>query len=591
MPNPRINDTTVASQAELDALALKVADDEVTDDARLDALEARPTSSDTTTLDARLAAIEAVNDHQGLMIASLSDFVAELPVTGGEPADLTALTTRVVATENVLAGFKAVLLGTALPTGATGGGGVIVPPPIVTGATVDPQPLPLTMEPVATPNATVEKGTGPDEFIFRLSPNVWQAEFDVLVLFPDGSGRKIANNFLLEGPYSVKGQEFSLRGVFGPNAKFKIVGSGNLGLPDLYVVSAQYNGAVYYIFGDYDSRSDVYVIDAASTYNSEQDQEILIGPWQEPDPSTLPPPPAVLSLINGKTLEQLVADATAETLLEGGVIYGTCLVKAGLALRGAGRDSTIIDLTNGSADVREKFDKAGVVLAAGAEVSDLTVQDATISESLGQNAAGLRNEAGGAFTAKRITLKGNQNGVLTNAETDGTLRFEDVNLDGNGARRKDGSIFGNTHQMYIGGVPSLILELVRVKTITPSRDVHEIKCRAGRSFSTDCDLIAGDQGAAWEFPNGGTHVITGGSTAKMPGAANINLMVIGMENDNNGAYLPSVSYVSHRFKSSGIIQNGPRTPDAKLSFDNCTKDAGVVLDVRGFKPENVTGLT
>jgi hypothetical protein len=299
-------------------------------------------------------------------------------------------------------------------------------------------------------------------------------------------------------------------------------------------------------------------------------------------PTTIAATTATSTLINGQDLKTLLAAATTDTVLPAGTIVGTGKLNVGLSLRGATQDTTIIT----GLGITPDEDKAVIIVQKGSKVTDLTAAGGYVNAALGFNAAGIRNETPDPIDVERVTLRGNQNGILTDAATDGVSTLTDINLDGNGAVNPDGSTPGNTHQMYLGGLPTATYIGLRGKTITPCRDAHEIKCRAGTSSWTDWDIIGGNNGSAYDFSNGGNHTITGGSTAKVAGAADTVLIGFGMENANNAAIGALLTIENHVFKTGGLILCNGNNPNAKLVLTNVT----YLTDKPDFSAfKNVTG--
>lgn len=156
----------------------------------------------------------------------------------------------------------------------------------------------------------------------------------------------------------------------------------------------------------------------------------------------------------------------------------------------------------------------GIIDAGGSgtnvTISGLDISGAQVADG---NGAGVRYE-GGSLTLSNDTIHDNQDGLLANADPNGTITIN------NSTFAHNGSGDGATHNIYVGDIASLT---VQSSTITGAVVGHEIKSRAESTTITGNTITDGAAGTASydiDLPNGGNAVVTGNVIEKGPNAQN-----------------------------------------------------------------------
>jgi hypothetical protein len=158
---------------------------------------------------------------------------------------------------------------------------------------------------------------------------------------------------------------------------------------------------------------------------------------------------------------------------------------------------------------------AGVNVAiAGFDISGATVRDA--------NGAGVRYE-GGTLTLNNVSIHNNQNGILANADANGSITIANSTFANNGIGD------GQTHNIYVGAVGSLT---VKDSTITSAQVGHDIKSRAASTTITGNTITDGATGTASyeiDLTNGGIGDIENNFIEKGANAQNPIAITFGEE--------------------------------------------------------------
>ncbi len=149
---------------------------------------------------------------------------------------------------------------------------------------------------------------------------------------------------------------------------------------------------------------------------------------------------------------------------------------------------------------------AGVNVAiTGFDISGATVKD--------MNGAGIRYE-GGTLTLDHVNVHNNQNGILANADANGSVTVANSTFANNGIGD------GQTHNIYVGAIGSLT---VKDSTITSAQVGHDIKSRAASTTITGNTITDGATGTASyeiDLTNGGVGDIENNFIEKGPNAQN-----------------------------------------------------------------------
>ncbi len=218
--------------------------------------------------------------------------------------------------------------------------------------------------------------------------------------------------------------------------------------------------------------------------------------------------------------DAIAAARTGDTVqIQPGEYFDCAVVKANkLTIEGVG-DADKVLMTDKSCGGK------GLLVTTG---NDITVRNLTLTRSRvpDGNGAGIRSENSN-LTVEGVRFINNQNGILSNAETPGTIIIKNSLFDRNGYCGNNG---GCAHGVYITGAALLHIE---GSTFTGTKSGHSIKSRALRTEVIGCTIEDGEDGTASyliEVPNGGSLVVRGNTLEKGPHAENRSAaIVIGAE--------------------------------------------------------------
>lgn len=208
-------------------------------------------------------------------------------------------------------------------------------------------------------------------------------------------------------------------------------------------------------------------------------------------------------------------------------------------------------------------DKGIIVTTSSLTVRGLTIEGAAISDALGGNAAGIRDQSTGAgsLVVENSTFRNNQNGILTS----GSGNQETVQVIGS-SFIDNGSGTGQTHALYVGDALSL---LVSNSVFCGTLEGHDIKSRATSTTVTGSTVFDGATGAgcgsagttsiAIEAPNGGAVQIV--DTEIVQGAATHNTTMVsygfeGLPYADNSLVISDTSFTSSGVNAVGIQAAG-----------------------------------
>ena len=152
-------------------------------------------------------------------------------------------------------------------------------------------------------------------------------------------------------------------------------------------------------------------------------------------------------------------------------------------------------------------------------ISGFDISGAAVAD---QNGAGIRYE-GGSLTLEGDTVHGNQNGILANADPNGSVTIDHSVFYDNGAGD------GYSHNIYIAPIATLTVENSKVEAAVVG---HDIKSRAATTIITNDTIGDGPTGhSSYEIdlPNGGNATVSGNTIEQGPNAANSTLISYGEE--------------------------------------------------------------
>lgn len=468
--------------------------------------------------------------------------------------------------------------GTSTGGTTTSGGGTTTPP-------VSTQAYPLTMPAGISGGAAVTLGTGPDtiQMATAMTPGITTgAQF--LVILNQGSTQTA-----IAGPLTVSSdagesltgdQVFTLKGDFAGATGIEIVATGN-GINGLWINQFLVNDIPWWINQDAaNSRGTGTAVYQTNVFNSNGTNMTFLPQSAIPaQPIAVPAP--TLTQISGATIggaaqsaatlaSLVAATATGETLLlPAGTIVGTAEINTACTVSGAGMSKTIIDCT----DLPPYSNKAVLVPSvAGVTISDVTIQGASISASLGNNAAGVRElNLGAPFTLNSVEITGCQDGILA---------FADNNTLLNGHTHDNGAGDGFTHEIYLNGTPSSVETLTGWTSTCGTLSTHALKTRSGKTlvtggtFTGSADPTGKIGGSVIDVPDAGIFDATGATMVVSAGAANTLFFGYGMESANNAATGTNPAFTNCVFTDNsgtgGQFTNGTHNPGAVLTLTGCT---------------------
>jgi hypothetical protein len=210
------------------------------------------------------------------------------------------------------------------------------------------------------------------------------------------------------------------------------------------------------------------------------------------------------------------------------------------------------------------LDSKGIIVTTSSlTVKGLTFEGAAISDALGGNGAGIRDQSNGATTLRveNSTFTNNQNGILTSSDTGSTYQ-ETVEIIGS-SFFGNGSGTGQTHAAYIGDALSL---LVSNSLFCGTLVGHDIKSRAMSTTVTNSTVYDGATGPGCstagsasygiEATNGGQVTIDGVTLVQGSATDNTTMLRYGAD----GLYPNSSLFVSNSTFTSGNFGTGIQAP-------------------------------
>jgi hypothetical protein len=268
-------------------------------------------------------------------------------------------------------------------------------------------------------------------------------------------------------------------------------------------------------------------------------------------PTTLPAASATVLTVGANGEYQTLA-AAAQNAVDGDTIYvqgGTytndfASISDFTPSSGSQQGITIQAVggqVNEVATVPPPNEKALLDVYGNVTVNGFSFSGVAIPDSAGGNGAGIRYE-GGDLTLNDDYFHDNQDGLLGNADPNGTITVNNSQFSNNGS----GS--GYTHNIYVGDINNVTVEN---STFSGANVGHEFKSRAQNTtllFDNFQDGASGTASYDVDTPNGGQVTIIGDTVQKSPNAGNPVMITTGEE----GAYSNSHLVVA----GSTLINNG-----------------------------------
>ncbi len=200
--------------------------------------------------------------------------------------------------------------------------------------------------------------------------------------------------------------------------------------------------------------------------------------------------------------------------------------------------------------------KGILVTQTDVTVQNLSFSGAAVSDG---NGAGIRYE-GGNLVIIDSYFHDNQNGLLGNSDSNGTIRITGSEFDHNGTGD------GYTHNLYVNEIASLVIDDSYFHDAVVG---HQIKSRAQSTTITNSRIYddSGTGSYSIDLPNGGVGVIRDNVIEQGPNTDNPNIIHYGGE---SAAYAGSSltiadNMVVNDLTNSGTLLNNATTVTASMS--------------------------
>ena len=193
--------------------------------------------------------------------------------------------------------------------------------------------------------------------------------------------------------------------------------------------------------------------------------------------------------------------------------------------------------------------------------SDVTIQNLSFSGAAvaDGNGAGIRYDSGNLVIIDSY-FHGNQDGLLANADADGTIRIVGSEFANNGTGD------GYTHNLYVGNIASLVIDDSYFHDAVIG---HQIKSRAQSTTITNSRIYDGTTGTgsySIDLPNGGVGVIRDNVIQQGANSDNPAIIHYGGESAAYaGSSLTIADNVVVNDRTNGTLLNNATTVTASLS--------------------------
>jgi hypothetical protein len=158
-------------------------------------------------------------------------------------------------------------------------------------------------------------------------------------------------------------------------------------------------------------------------------------------------------------------------------------------------------------------------------LNNISFSGAAIPDGDGGNGAGIRYQSGN-LKLNNCDFFNNQDGLLADADSTGTITINNTEFNGNGNANPPST--GAEHNLYVGAIQQLTIDN---SYFTDPITGHNIKSRAANTTieNSRVDDPNGSGSLEIDLPNGGNAVIENNVLEKGPGAQNSNFISSGEE--------------------------------------------------------------
>lgn len=197
-------------------------------------------------------------------------------------------------------------------------------------------------------------------------------------------------------------------------------------------------------------------------------------------------------------------------------------------------------------------------------INGFEIYGARVTNSDGANGAGIRYQ-GGKLVVTNCYIHDNQDGLLANPDSNGTVTISNSEFYHNG--NSTGPAAGYTHNIYVNNIAKLDIENSYIHGANVG---HEIKSRAFTTIVQGSRIVDGLTGTASysiDMPNGGVGIIANDQIEQGPHSQNPSIIAYGEE----GGVLP----VSSLTISNTLILNDDASPWVQGVWNTTTVTAAL----------------
>lgn len=214
-------------------------------------------------------------------------------------------------------------------------------------------------------------------------------------------------------------------------------------------------------------------------------------------------------------------------------------------------------------------DKACVLLNGNAiTLENLEISGAQIPDSLGANAACIRNGHDKSYTVRNVICHGSQNGILSDG---GTIVIENSEFYDNGWT-------GQTHNVYFSGNCNSVT--VRNSTFRDAHVGHEFKSRCAETKISGSTFRSTHGSRDLDIPDGGATLVENSTLVKMMGAESSEIVGFAAEHCTHPADMVMKNVHIINARPNAAIHNFDKCEGHPIVLEGVTVE-GTPIDERG----------